>query len=119
MLLSPLYKKFRNVANPEKFFKKQFIAAAVAGVALSYTATGFIVYDIAKSEWKNREEFEVWDVLSFNMINKHGLKGGAAVGLGYAGDAALFYSLAGMAYWRSRRRNEKESAAPAKSIDIT
>lgn len=112
MLLSPLYKVFRNVAKPEKVFRKQFIAAALVGFTVSYGAAGAIVYSAAKSEWNSGKEFNLSDLISIKLIKKHGLKGGAALGLSYAGDATIIYALAGMAYWRSRK-NKDASPAPA------
>lgn len=104
MLLSPLYRVFKKVANPEKVFKKHFIAAALTGFVGAYTVSGAIVYDIAHTEWQSRDDFKITDVLSWNLITQHGKKGATAVGVSYVGDVGGVYGFAGLAYWRSRKR---------------
>ena len=108
MILAPLYLKFKNVANPEKFFKKQFMAAALAGFVVTNGAMAVLAYDIYRDEIKNKQDFSIYDSISWDSVRKHGAKGIAALGLSYAGEAGLIYSLAGMAYWRSRRRKERQ-----------
>jgi hypothetical protein len=106
MLASSLYNKFRNAANPQKFFRKSFIAASVAGFIGTYSAAGLIVYNIAQDEWRNDKDFHIASLFSWNAVRKYGFKGGAVAVLGWAGDVSLVYSMAGMTYWRSRRLAE-------------
>ncbi len=113
MLIAPLYSKFKNAANPERFFKKQFIAAALVSVAVSYSATGAIVYNIGKSEWEDKkDDFHITDLLSFNLIQKHGVQGSVAVGLSYVGDISFLYTLAGIAFWRRHRNQSGDTPKP-------
>lgn len=113
MLTAPLYRKFKNVANPKKFFKKQFIAAALTAFVGTYGAAGAVGYHIYQSEIQNNENFRLQDLFSLNAVRKHGLKGGAMTVLGYAGDISLLYSVAGLAHWRQKRK--KEANPPALS----
>lgn len=113
ILLSPLYKKFKNVASPQKFFRKAFIAAALTGFTASYGGAALIVANVAQQEWKKDKEFGLASIFSLNLVREHGMRGGLAVGLTYVGDAAIVYSLAGMAYWRSRKGKGEKLEKPA------
>jgi len=108
LVTSPLLKVFKKVSNPQKFFKKQFIAAAFAGVVGTYVAAGAILYSSAKEEWNKKDGFQITDLFSINAVRKHGKNGVAAVAISYVGDACLIYGLAGVGYHRSRKKKQNK-----------
>ena len=108
MLATPLYRLFEKVSNPQKFFKKQFIAAAFAGFVIAYGAAGAIIYNAIQDERRKKGNVELTDLFSLSLIKKHGKKGAAAIGIGYAGDVSLIYGVAGIVYWRRKRRQKEQ-----------
>lgn len=115
MIAATLYQKFKNVADPQKYFKKHFIAAAFSGFVAAYGTAGYLAYDIYRQETKTNKEFSLYDVFSWDTVKKHGLKGAAAYGIGYIGDIGFVYGLAGMAYQRSRRRKDAQQPKPSEN----
>ena len=109
MLTAPLLAVFKNVSKPDQWFKKQFVAAAFVGFVSAYGAAGLFINSAIKSYSADEEDFSISSLFSWQAVEKYGPKGIAAVTLGYVGDIALMYGLAGVAYRRSRR---KEGANP-------
>lgn len=115
MFVAPLYRKFKNAANPQRFFKKSFIAAALVGGITAYGAAGVLAFNIIKTELNSSSnEASLTNLFAWNIVKKHGIKAGVALGMTYPADVAFLYAGLGVLYWRKQAKKNTNAPEPSK-----
>jgi hypothetical protein len=115
LVLNSIRKAFKNVAEPEKVFRKSFIAAAAGIFVASYSTAGYFAWDSITTEW-NQENFQASRLFPWVLAYNHGANVAKAIAVSYIGDLAAIYAGAGIMFWH-KKAHKKQQKPPQQTLE--